>query len=53
MSTPSQPAAAVATHDPAGPCLSCGSPQARTWSTREGKARLCPTCATLHGMGCP
>ena len=21
--------------------------------TAEGRARLCPTCATLHGLGCP
>jgi len=36
-----------------GPCQSCGVPHARMWGTREGAARLCPTCATLHGLGCP
>lgn len=36
-----------------GPCESCGSPQARSWSTPEGPARLCPPCATLNGIGCP
>jgi hypothetical protein len=38
---------------PDGPCESCGSPQARPWSTPEGPARLCPPCATLNGIGCP
>ena len=36
-----------------GVCASCGAPHARTWSTPEGPARLCPSCATLHGLGCP
>lgn len=36
-----------------GSCESCGSPQARVWSTPEGPARLCPPCATLNGIGCP
>ena len=36
-----------------GPCESCGIPHARWWGTAEGRARLCPTCATLHGLGCP
>ncbi|HRA82827.1 MAG: hypothetical protein ACH37H_00035 [Ilumatobacteraceae bacterium] len=40
-------------HDPSGPCLACGTPQARTWQTANGLARLCPPCATLHGIGCP
>ena len=39
--------------DAKGPCQSCGSPQARMWGTRDGAARLCPPCATLHGLGCP
>lgn len=34
-------------------CESCGTPQARMWSTPQGRARLCPPCATLHGIGCP
>lgn len=34
-------------------CVSCGSPQARSWSTPDGPARLCPPCAALHGVGCP
>ncbi len=38
---------------PEGPCESCGSPQARAWSTPDGPARLCPPCATLNGIGCP
>lgn len=41
---------------PAGPgdgCEACGSPQARSWSTPDGPARLCPPCATLNGIGCP
>jgi hypothetical protein len=37
----------------AGPCASCGSPQAKVWSTPDGPARLCPPCATLNGIGCP
>ena len=36
-----------------GVCASCGAPHAREWSTPEGPARLCPPCATLHGLGCP
>ncbi len=36
-----------------GPCESCGLPHARNWATRQGKARLCQQCATLHGLGCP
>ncbi|CAB4364848.1 MAG: hypothetical protein F2681_11955 [Actinobacteria bacterium] len=36
-----------------GACMSCGGPHARMWGTRDGAARLCPTCATLHGLGCP
>lgn len=39
--------------DPDGPCLSCGSPNARIWQTPDGPARLCPPCATLNGLGCP
>ncbi len=34
-------------------CQSCGAPFARLWQTRDGDARLCPSCATLHGIGCP
>jgi hypothetical protein len=34
-------------------CASCGSPHASTMDTPEGPARLCPPCATLHGLGCP
>ncbi|MCB0979686.1 MAG: hypothetical protein R2694_18740 [Ilumatobacteraceae bacterium] len=34
-------------------CESCGGPHARWWSTPAGRAQLCPTCATLHGFGCP
>ena len=44
-----RPAAA----SPSTACLSCGTPQARMWSTPQGAARLCPPCATLHGIGCP
>ncbi|MDO8362446.1 MAG: hypothetical protein Q7V88_06080 [Actinomycetota bacterium] len=47
------PGPSAARHDSAGPCLSCGSSQARTWGTGQGAARLCPPCATLHGLGCP
>jgi hypothetical protein len=36
-----------------GGCEACGSPQARSWSTPDGPARLCPPCATLNGIGCP
>jgi hypothetical protein len=36
-----------------GGCMSCGSPQARDWATPDGPARLCPVCATEHGLGCP
>jgi hypothetical protein len=39
--------------DDGGGCEACGSPHARTWSTADGPARLCPPCATLHGLGCP
>lgn len=39
--------------DANGPCMSCGSPNARIWHTPEGPARLCPPCATLNGIGCP
>jgi hypothetical protein len=38
---------------PVGACEACGSPQARSWSTPDGSARLCPPCATLNGIGCP
>ena len=34
-------------------CVSCGLPQARSFDTPDGVARLCPACATLHGVGCP
>ncbi|MEI8160505.1 MAG: hypothetical protein WCG65_05495 [Actinomycetes bacterium] len=34
-------------------CVSCGSPYGKEWSTPDGKALLCPTCATLNGIGCP
>ncbi|MDP2291407.1 MAG: hypothetical protein Q8M22_09460 [Actinomycetota bacterium] len=34
-------------------CVSCGSPYARAWATPQGPAQLCPTCATMHGLGCP
>ena len=34
-------------------CASCGSPHARSWSTPDGPAWLCPPCASLHGLGCP
>ncbi|MUH49863.1 MAG: hypothetical protein F2789_01520 [Actinobacteria bacterium] len=40
-------------HDPSNACQSCGTPHARTWSTSDGPARLCPPCAALHGVGCP
>ena len=36
-----------------GPCLACGLPNARSWETPDGPARLCPPCATLNGIGCP
>lgn len=39
--------------DANGPCMSCGSPNARIWHTPDGPARLCPPCATLNGIGCP
>jgi hypothetical protein len=39
--------------DDRGGCEACGSPQARSWSTTDGPARLCPPCATLNGIGCP
>jgi hypothetical protein len=42
-----------AAFDPNGPCQSCGVPHARTWDVGGGRARLCPTCATLNGIGCP
>lgn len=35
------------------PCESCGAPQSRAYDTPDGPARLCPACATLHGLGCP
>jgi hypothetical protein len=34
-------------------CLMCESPYGKEWSTPDGKALLCPTCATLNGIGCP
>ena len=34
-------------------CESCDGPYARAWSTPQGTGWLCPTCATLHGLGCP
>lgn len=34
-------------------CESCGVPYGRWWSTPNGKVLLCPTCAQMHGMGCP
>lgn len=39
--------------DPKGPCMACGAPNARIYASPEGPARLCPTCATLEGLGCP
>lgn len=39
--------------DPNGPCMACGAPNARIHASPEGPARLCPTCATLAGLGCP
>lgn len=39
--------------DPDGPCMACGSPNARIWGTPDGPARLCPPCAVLNGIGCP
>ena len=48
-----QPVAEPARSGAEQACLSCGSPQARVWSTPDGPARLCPPCATLHGLGCP
>ncbi|MSX35449.1 MAG: hypothetical protein F2947_09920 [Actinobacteria bacterium] len=36
-----------------GPCMACGLPNARSWETPDGPARLCPPCATLNGIGCP
>jgi len=39
--------------DPHGPCMACGAPNARIHATADGPARLCPTCATLNGLGCP
>ena len=46
--------ASVAAQRIPGPgCQSCGAPFARVWKTRDGDARLCPSCATLHGVGCP
>ncbi|MEI8237805.1 MAG: hypothetical protein WCI22_00150 [Actinomycetota bacterium] len=34
-------------------CMSCGGPHARPWASADGRALLCPPCATLHGFGCP
>lgn len=34
-------------------CMMCGSPQARNFDTPDGRARLCPPCATEQGLGCP
>ena len=34
-------------------CVGCGVSNARSWSTREGAVRLCPTCAALGDVGCP
>lgn len=39
--------------DPHGPCMACGAPVARIYGSADGPARLCPTCATLNGLGCP
>jgi hypothetical protein len=50
-STPT--AGTVVSPDAPAVCMSCGGPHARQWSSREGIALLCPTCATLHGLGCP
>jgi hypothetical protein len=52
VTTPYFPVAARAAV-PNTACQSCGSPHARDWATPEGPARLCPTCATEHGLGCP
>lgn len=51
-----QPRADITARDRVGddpPCVSCGSVTAVWFSTSEGRARLCPPCATLHGLGCP
>lgn len=39
--------------DPKGPCMACGSPNARIYGSPDGPARLCPPCAALNGLGCP
>lgn len=39
--------------DPNGPCMACGTPNARIYASPDGPARLCPTCAALNGLGCP
>ena len=39
--------------DPKGPCMACGSPNARIYASPDGPARLCPPCAALNGLGCP
>ena len=38
---------------PTHACQSCGSPQAKAWSTGGAYVRLCPVCAALHDIGCP
>ena len=49
----SPPASPMTSPRPDTACRSCGAPQARMWSTPDGAVRLCPACATLHGVGCP
>ena len=34
-------------------CASCGSPSAPWVDSPEGRIRMCPSCAVLHGLGCP
>jgi glyoxylase-like metal-dependent hydrolase (beta-lactamase superfamily II) len=47
VTTPYRPAAASTG------CMVCGSPQVRHFDTPDGRARLCPPCATEQGLGCP
>ncbi|MFW2336366.1 hypothetical protein [Ilumatobacter sp.] len=34
-------------------CRACGLSSAPAWDTADGRVRLCPPCAAMHGIGCP
>lgn len=36
-----------------GRCVSCGSPSATRFDTRDGRIWMCPSCAVINGIGCP